>query len=90
MTSHAANFTSDELGKLYHVVQFNPSHIVWGVYRRKKRRGRGNLFRLVAACLRWETAVRQALDLLAQDGDGYEFSVQGESSSAALPDRYDP
>ena len=75
---------------LYHVPAPDPQAVVWGVYRRKKRAGRGNLFRLTTACLRRETAIKQALALLQQDGDGYQYNIQSSRAAAPLPDRFDP
>jgi len=74
--------------ELYHVCKKDPKHKVWGVYSRKKGSVTG-LFRLVTICLAYEKAVTHAKDL-AKHFPKEEYSVQGETCSANLPDRYDP
>lgn len=75
-----------ETDKLFHVSEPDPMLVAWGVYRRKKRTKRSNLFWLVTACLKRETAIQQALDLLKQDGPGYEYSVRGDRGQ--LPEHF--
>jgi hypothetical protein len=63
----------------------DPTHTAWAVYRRKTRKGRRNLFWLATVCLKRETAIQQALDLLQQDGPGYEYCVRGDHGQ--LPEK---
>lgn len=74
--------------ELYHVCKKDPKHKAWGVYSRRKGRV-ACLFRLVTVCLAHEAAVAHATSLTKYFPEN-EYSVQGETVSANLPDRYDP
>lgn len=57
----------------------NPLDVVWGIYKRK-----GKIFRLVAACLKRESALSHAAALKNQTPGDY--AVQGQQAAISMPD----
>lgn len=75
--------------ELFHVVERNPTHSAWGIYSRRRRSGRQNLFRLLTFTLDYDRAVDQACKLQAAATEPRDYSVQGARDAHDLPDRYE-